>query len=88
MALDFTVVFSVRQRFGDAKIDDLGLETEAPFVGSEKEYPFSCPDVDPSQQAILLFQCMGANLQQSDNVVVVFKTQRLGPVVRGGVLIQ
>lgn len=65
MALDFTVVFSVRQRFGDTKNDDLGLETEAPFVGADKEYPFSCPGVDPSQQAILLFQCSGANAQES-----------------------
>src|SRR2546427_9241731 len=65
MPLDFTVVFAVRQRFGDAKIDDLGQETEAPFVGSQKDYAFSCPNVDPSQQAILLFQCQGANVQQS-----------------------
>jgi hypothetical protein len=65
MALDFTVVIAVRQRFGDREDDDLGQETIAPFVGSKKDYKFRCPGVDPSQQAILLFQCQGANAEQS-----------------------
>ncbi len=65
MALDFTVVFAVRQRFGDPAADDLGQETEAPFVGRQKAYSFLCPAVDPRQQAVLLFQCQGANFQQS-----------------------
>ena len=64
MALDFTVVITVRQRFGDDDNEDFGLETEAPFVGKEKTFEFRCPDVDSRQEAILLFQCMGANLQQ------------------------
>lgn len=65
MALDFTVVITVRQRFGDDDVEDVGLETDAPFVGREKQFEFRCPNVDPRQQAILLFQCMGANTQQS-----------------------
>ena len=65
MALDFTVVITVRQRFGDSQDDDTGQETDAPFVGSEKQFNFRCPNVDGSQQAILLFQCQGANVQQS-----------------------
>jgi hypothetical protein len=65
MALDFTVVIVVRQRFGDGDSDDLGQETEAPFVGRQKDFPFRCPGVDRNQQAVLLFQCQGANLQQS-----------------------
>jgi hypothetical protein len=64
MALDFTVVFSVRQRFGDNEADD-AQETDAPFVGQQKDYQFQCPRVDRNQQAILLFQCQGANTQQS-----------------------
>lgn len=64
MALDFTVVITVRQRFGDNDIEDVGLETEAPFVGSQKDFEFHCPNVDSRQQAVLLFQCMGANAQQ------------------------
>src|ERR1043165_1298435 len=65
MALDFTVVITVRQRFGDTQDDDSGLEIDAPFVGAEKSYDFRCPNVDPRQQAILLFQCQGANVQQN-----------------------
>ena len=65
MALDFTVVITVRQRFGDNDVEDVGLETDAPFVGSEKDFAFRCPNVDSRQQAVLLFQCMGANGQQS-----------------------
>jgi hypothetical protein len=65
MALDFTVVITVRQRFGDNDIEDVGLETEAPFVGSQKDFEFHCPNVDSRQQAVLLFQCMGTNAQQS-----------------------
>jgi hypothetical protein len=65
MALDFTVVITVRQRFGDSDEDDVGQETIAPFVGAEKSYDFRCPNVDSRQQAILLFQCMGANIQNN-----------------------
>jgi hypothetical protein len=65
MALDFTVVIVVRQRFGDRDADDVGQETAAPFVGQQKDYEFRCPGVDRNQQAILLFQCQGANVQQS-----------------------
>lgn len=64
MSLDFTVVINVRQRFGDNKQDDAGLETQAPFVGLQKDFVFQCPDVDRSQYAILLFQSQGANVRQ------------------------
>lgn len=62
MALDFTVIIHVRQRFGDNELEDLndiGLETNAPFVGQQKDFEFRCPNVDPSQRAILLFQSQG-----------------------------
>lgn len=65
MAMDFTVVITVRQRFGDRDEDDVAQETIAPFVGAEKSYDFQCPNVDPNQEAILLFQCQGANIQQN-----------------------
>ena len=65
MSLDFTVVIAVRQRFGDRDEDDINQETEAPFVGAEKDFEFRCPNVDSRQPAILLFQCQGANIQQN-----------------------
>jgi hypothetical protein len=65
MGLDFTVVFSVRQRFGDNEHEEFDLETDAPFVGAEKDFPFQCPSVDPTQFAILLFQSQGVSVRNS-----------------------
>ena len=61
MALDYTVVMSVRQRFVDSEDDfrETSLEIEAPSVGAMKEFSFSCPKVDRSQHAILQFQSLG-----------------------------
>jgi hypothetical protein len=64
MALDFTVVIRVRQRFGDDKSNNPGLETDAPFVGVQKDFAFVCPKVDRSQDAFLLFQSQGVDFQQ------------------------
>ncbi len=69
MALDFMVVIPVRQRFGeDTAADDawnIGLERDAPFVGLEKSFEFDCPDVNPRESAILLFQSMGVDVRQT-----------------------
>ena len=72
MALDFTIITDVRQRFGDDQRDEKvslreresGIETEAPFVGMEKVFAFRCPSVDRSQFAILLFQTLGVSVRQ------------------------
>ena len=64
MALDFTVVIRVRQRFGDDKSNNPLLETEAPFVGVQKDFAFVCPNVDRNQDAILLFESQGVDVQQ------------------------
>jgi len=73
MAVDFTVVMDVRQRFGDRKVDEKeslnetesGLEADAPFVGAERTYAFRCPAVDRSQFALLLFQALGVSTVQT-----------------------
>jgi hypothetical protein len=65
MALDFTVVITVRQRFGGGdEPENALLETDAPFVGRQADFPFQCPNVDPSQPAILLFQSQGVDVPQ------------------------
>jgi hypothetical protein len=64
VAMDFTVIQAVRQRFGDSNVVDSGgagefpLEQEAPFVGQSKDYQFSCPKVNPSQMAVLQFESL------------------------------
>jgi hypothetical protein len=65
MALDFTVVIRVRQRFGDNKSNNPILETDAPFVGVQKDFSFVCPNVDRTQDAFLLFESQGVDFQQS-----------------------
>jgi hypothetical protein len=85
MPVDFTVVITVRQRFGDQKEDridslsqrEFGLEASAPFVGAEKDFPFQCPGVDRSQPAILLFQSMGVTKAQVLEIN--------GQVIHGGI---
>ena len=65
MASDYTVIQAVRQRFGDKEKDfeempiELTGEKEAPFVGVTKDFPFSCPNVDRAQTAILQFISYG-----------------------------
>src|SRR4051794_29838882 len=61
MALDFTVVINVRQRFGDSQSEERGLEEDAPFVGASKDFEFSCPNVDSGAGGILLFQSQGVS---------------------------
>jgi hypothetical protein len=64
MAIDYTVILSGRQRFGDNKQEREALiETEAPFVGPLKDFPFLCPNVDRSKSAILQFESLGVTLR-------------------------
>jgi hypothetical protein len=65
--MDFTVIAASRHRFGDNIQDEKpsvgeierGLETDAPLVGLERSFQFLCPNVDPRESAILLFQAQG-----------------------------
>ncbi|SFV19807.1 hypothetical protein [Bradyrhizobium arachidis] len=62
MPIDFTVIQPVRQQFGDRNrvtAFETKVELEAPFVGIAKDFPFSCPNVDPSQMAVLQFESLG-----------------------------
>jgi len=66
MPSDFTVIQSVRQRFGDARADlaEITEELEAPFVGQSKEFPFSCPNVVIGQTAVLQFESLAVSAGQ------------------------
>lgn len=64
MASDFTVIMSTRAHLGN----ESGLFGDVPFVGPEIELPlFSCPNVDRSQRAVLLFQT--SNVHSPFNVI-------------------
>ena len=85
MAVDYTVIMSVRQRFGDNKKEDgLNLiETEAPFVGQAKDFPFPCPSVDRSQPAVLQLESLGVSFRGilQINGVAIFGGLTAGPGV-------
>ena len=53
---DFTVIIRVRQHFGDDQDSMPGA-----FVGNNNSYPFLCPNVDSTQEAVLLFQTLGVS---------------------------
>ena len=71
MALDFTIVTDVRQRFGDYARDEKGAPDARPSgmeadtaIGLDKSFAFRCPSVDRRQFAILLFQTLGVAVRQ------------------------
>jgi len=56
MASNFTVVLFTRQHFGNEQGTFNDIEPDVPFVGPAKDFPFNCPNVDPSETACLKFQ--------------------------------
>lgn len=53
---DFTVVMAVRQGFGTDHNSLRDMEPDVPLVGTSKDYIFSCPNVNESEAAVLMFQ--------------------------------
>lgn len=66
MPSDFTVIQSVRQRFGDEFRDETTVEAQAPFVGASKDFAFACPGVDSAAEAVLQFETRGAQYGYKD----------------------
>ena len=62
MSTSFSVVMGVRHRFGDKKTDlnEPSVDSAAPHVGLAHDFPFTCPNVDPAEEAILQFQFRGS----------------------------
>ncbi len=67
MAIDFTVIQPVRQRFGDASTDlEDSIAEQALFVGKSKDFPFSCPNVAREEWAVLQFESLGVTAPRAD----------------------
>ncbi|MDQ4024205.1 MAG: hypothetical protein M3217_01770 [Actinomycetota bacterium] len=64
MPSDFTVIINVRQHFGN----EPGRLPGA-FAGANKEFPFLCPNVDPTQEAVLLFQTL--DVEHEKNFIAI-----------------
>ena len=79
MALNFTVIFSQRQHFGDERYIFSG---QIPFVGKTKDYSFDCPGVNASETAVLMFQSYDVTTGANDfqiNGVEVYGGLPVGP---------
>ncbi len=60
MATDFTVIIRVRHHFGDEQQDQpIPIDPNIPFAGLSRDFDFTCPGVDRSQEAILQFISFG-----------------------------
>jgi hypothetical protein len=56
MSADFSTVIAVRQGFGDEPALLKSMEPNVPFVGPTKDFAFACPNVNPSETAVVMFQ--------------------------------
>jgi hypothetical protein len=69
MSADFTIVFSVRQGFGNEPGLLNSIEPDVPFVGPTKDFTFSCPNVNPDEAAVLMFQ--SRDVDSSRNIITI-----------------
>jgi hypothetical protein len=52
MGINYTVILFSRQHFGD---EEGSLFPNVQFVGQEKTYTFDCPEINPNETAILVY---------------------------------
>jgi hypothetical protein len=64
MASDYTIILSQRQHFGDQPRTFDDVEPDVKFVGPTKDFPFSCPNVNPNETAVLMFQTREISISQ------------------------
>lgn len=76
MGNNFTVVQYQRQHFGNQPGSFNDIEPNVPFAGAGKEYVFDCPQVNPAETAILLFQ--SRDVSHSRNILQINGTQVSG----------
>lgn len=58
--VDFTVITSVRNHFGDESASLPGV-----FVGASKEFTFDCPGIDPNKDAVLTLQALSVDSEKN-----------------------
>ena len=82
MTSNFTVIVFSRHHFGDqAGVFNDFEATPPPFVGSQNNFVFDCPNVDPSETAFLTFQSVGG--AHNGNIFVVNGIGVFGGLPRG-----
>lgn len=58
--MDFTVITSVRNAFGNEPGSLPGV-----FVGASKDFTFDCPGIDPGKDAVLTFQALSVDSEKN-----------------------
>ena len=66
---DFTIVTHVRQGFGNEPGYLRSIEPNVPFVGPTKDFTFPCPNVNPNEAAVLMFQ--SRDVDSSKNIITI-----------------
>jgi hypothetical protein len=69
MSADFTIVTPVRQGFGNEPGYLKSIEPNVPFVGPTKDFTFPCPNVNPNEAAVLMFQ--SRDVDSSKNIITI-----------------
>jgi hypothetical protein len=67
MNTNFTVIFSGRQHFGDERTTFNDVEPNVDgnaFVGHKKDFTFDCPNINPNETAVLMFQSRDVSKSQ------------------------
>jgi hypothetical protein len=72
MATDFKVILFQRQQFGNERGTFDNIEPNVQFVGPTKDFSFDCPNVNPSETAVLMFQSRDVEHQRN-----VFRVNRV-----------
>lgn len=79
MAADFTTIITVRHHFGDNPGELPGV-----FAEKNKQFEFDCPNVDPTETAVLFFQTL--DVDHEKNFIAINSTGATGdPEVFGGI---
>lgn len=65
MTTDFTVILFQRQHFGNERGTFNDIEAGVQFVGPTKNFTFNCPNVNPGETAVLMFQSRDVDHQRN-----------------------
>jgi hypothetical protein len=76
MGSNFTVIQFQRQHFGNQPASFNDVEPDVPFVGRAKDFVFDCPNVNPDETAVLLFESRAVS--HRENILQINGVQVFG----------
>jgi hypothetical protein len=78
MSAEFTIVISKLEGFGNEPGYLKGLEPDVRSVLPTKDFTFPCPNVNPNEAAVLMFQSRDVDF--SKNIITINKTAVVGGI--------